>query len=69
MNKEKKKPGPKPEMVTVECICSNVHLDNNIILRASRESTDDNWDDGDTAEVSRQTAEFLVKRKQVKIIS
>lgn len=68
--KEKKKPGPKPqpEMVTVECICNNVHLGNGVKIKASRNSKNGNWKDGERAEVSVGLAELLVKNEQCKIV-
>ena len=62
--KEKKKPGPKPkpavaETVLVRCVCSNVHLGNGLILRATQ-NTKGNWKDGDTAEVSVALASLLI---------
>lgn len=61
-------PVEQGEMVTVECICSNVHLGNGVILRARRDTPQSNWEDGDTAEISKGLADLLVKKKQVRIL-
>lgn len=55
-------------LVTVECICKNVHLGNGKILRAYRDSPEDNWSDGDVAQVSHADAVFMKSQKQVKIL-
>lgn len=65
---KKKEVKQEVEMVTVECICKNVHLGNGVTLRAYRDSTADNWADGDRAEVTKDTADWLKKRKQVRIV-
>ena len=58
----------KVAMETVECICKNVHLGNGKILRAYRDSPEDNWSDGDVAQVSHADAVFMKSQKQVKIL-
>jgi len=64
-----KKSAPAPEeIVTVQCVCNNVHLGNGVKLTASRKTDRDNWSDGETAEVKRSLADRLVKAKQVKIV-
>ena len=63
------KSAPEPvEMVTVQCICNNVHLGNGVVLKASRKTDRDNWSNGDRAEVKRSLADQLVEAKQVKIV-
>ncbi len=73
MTSDKKKPGPKskPTMVTVECICSNVHLGPDYgqkVLRATREDPASNWENGDTEMVDEALAKFMVSKKMVKIL-
>lgn len=54
-------------MDTVECICSNVHLGNGEIIRATK-NKHGNWSNGDVAQVSHADAVFLERRGQVKIL-
>lgn len=61
-------PVVQEDTVTVQCICSNVHLGNGHVLRAKRDGPNSNWEDGDTAMLPRHMAEILAKKKQVKIL-
>lgn len=56
----------EPTMVLVTCICSNVHLGNGQVLRCERDPRNDNWVNGDSAEVPVNVAEMLIKKGQCK---
>lgn len=69
---EKKKPGPKPKepesvMVTIQCICNNVHIGGGVKLTATQ-NQHGNWINGDKAQVSRSDAELMEANGQVKIL-
>lgn len=69
---DKKKPGPKPKepeaaLVTIQCTCSNVHLGNGHVLRATKNAVG-NWVKGDTAKVTVGIAEMMEENGQVKIL-
>lgn len=69
---DKKKPGPKPKtpepgLVTIECICSNVHIGGGVKLTATR-NQHGNWVDGDVAQVSHADAVLMERNGQVKIL-
>jgi len=69
---DKKKPGPKPkeqeqELVTIKCICSNVHLGGGKKLTATQ-NQHGNWVDGDVAQVSHANAVLMENNGQVKIL-
>ena len=55
------------EMVTVQCVCSNVHLGNGVVLKAEQNSKG-NWKNGTTAEVPLTVAKMLVKNEQCEIL-
>lgn len=66
----KKKPGPKPQdpiMVTIQCICKNVHIGGGVKLTATQ-NQHGNWVDGDTAQVNHADAVFMESNGQVKIL-
>lgn len=65
--KKKEEVTERTPMDTIECICSNVHLGDGVILRATR-NQHGNWSNGDVAQVSHADAVFLEKRGQVKIL-
>ena len=66
---DKKKPGPKPkvELVTIQCICNNVHIGGGVKLTATQNGHG-NWVNGDTAQVSHADAVFMESNGQVKIL-
>lgn len=55
------------EMLTIQCICRNVHIGNGVKLTATK-NQHGNWVDGDTAQVSSADAKFMESNGQVKIL-
>ena len=66
---DKKKPGPKPkdELVTIKCICNNVHIGGGVKLTATQ-NQHGNWSDGDVAQVNHADAVLMEENGQVKIL-
>lgn len=66
---DKQKPGPKPkaELVTIKCICRNVHIGGGVKLTATQDAHG-NWKKGDTAQVSHTDAVFMESNGQVQIL-
>lgn len=58
----------KNEMVSVECICSNVHLGNGEVLTCEKNPKNDNWYKGTKAQVPRADAVIMEANGQVKIL-